>query len=296
MRHLIDVDDLTPDELEAVLALAERPSPPPALAGRGAALVFEKPSARTRHSMEMAIVQLGGHPAYVQAAEVGLDVRESVEDVTRTLAGYYAIVGARTYRQETVARMAALDVVPVVNLLTDRSHPCQALADLLTVRQVFGPTAGRRLAYVGDANNVCSSLALGATMVGIEVRVASPPGYGPGEGLVERIERFGPAPLLTDDPAEAVSGADVVYTDVWTSMGAEEEASARRVAFAAYRVDAGLMAAAGPQARFLHCLPAHRGEEVSADVIDGPASLVWQQAANRMHATRAVLALLVGEG
>jgi ornithine carbamoyltransferase len=296
MRHLLEIDDLSPDELGAVLDLAEASSPPPVLAGRGMGLVFEKPSARTRHSMEMAVVQLGGHPAYISGDEVGLDVRESVEDVTRTLACYYAAIGARVFDHGTVERMAAVGVAPVVNLLSDRSHPMQALADLLTIRQAFGSLAGRSVAYVGDGNNVCRSLTLAAAMVGMDVRLACPAGYGLTDADIDRAAVHGSVPLRTTDPAIAAKDADVVYTDVWVSMGEEAEAATKRDALGGYRVTSGLLADAAPDAIFLHCLPAHRGEEVEAGVIDGERSRVWQQAANRMHAARGLLAFLLGPG
>jgi ornithine carbamoyltransferase len=294
MRHFLEVDDLDAAELHRVLELAASPAPPRVLAGQGVALVFEKPSARTRHSMEMAVVQLGGHPAYIGAQEVGLDSRESVEDVTRTLACYYALVGARVFDHRTVERMAAVDRAPVVNLLSDRSHPMQALADLLTIRQEFGDLAGRTVAWVGDGNNVCRSLCLAAVLTGMKVRIATPPGYGLDEPDLERLRAAGGEPLLCHDPAEAVSGSDAVCTDVWVSMGQEAEADLRRQAFRGYQVDGELLRRAAPDAVFLHCLPAHRGEEVSGDVVDGPRSRVWQQAANRMHAARGLLAFLLG--
>jgi ornithine carbamoyltransferase len=290
IRHLLEIDDLDAGELAAVLDLADRADRPPVLAGRGVALVFEKPSARTRHSMEMAVVQLGGHPAYISGNEVGLDQRESVEDVTRTLAGYYDVLGARVFDHGTVARMAALDVVPVINLLSDRSHPMQALADVLTLRQEWGALAGRTVAYVGDGNNVCRSLALAAALCGFELRVASPTGYGLADADAERVSALGGSLVRTDDPVAAVRGADAVYTDVWVSMGEEAVAETKRAAFGPYGVTAGLMAAAAADAVFLHCLPAHRGEEVAAEVIDGPRSRVWRQAENRMHAARGLLA------
>jgi len=309
MRHLLEVDDLTTDELWRVLHLAADPAPPRVLEGKGMALVFEKPSTRTRNSMEMAVFQLGGHPVYIQAAEVGLDARESVEDVTRTLASYHACVGARTFAHATVERMAAEDLVPVVNMLSDAAHPLQALADVLTLLQEFsGPDAaewpttaseglaGRSVAYVGDGNNVFRSLALAAGMLGAEVRFAGPNGYRLPDVDRDRLAAAGLSITETDVAAEAVAGVDAVYTDVWTSMGQEEESARRLVDFEAFRVDEALMEAAGPQAVFLHCLPAHRGEEVTDGVVDGPASRVWPQAANRMHAARGLLAWLLGEG
>ena len=288
-RHLLEIDDLTPAVLDRVLSLAADPSPRPVLAGRGVALVFEKPSARTRHSMEMAVVQLGGHPSYISGIEVGLDQRESVEDVTRTLAGYYWLIGARVFAHRSVERMAAVDWRPVVNLLSDRSHPMQALADLLTLRQEWGVLAGRSIAYVGDGNNVCRSLAFAAAMAGMDIRVASPAGFNLDDADADRVAALGGTLVRTEDPVEAVAGVDAVYTDVWVSMGEEAEAATKRDALVRFGVTAELFAGAAPDAVFLHCLPAHRGEEVAPDVIDGPRSRVWRQAENRMHAARGLL-------
>ena len=289
MRHLLEIDDLSVDELLTVLALAEEPAPPQVLAGQGMALIFEKPSARTRNSMEMAVVQLGGHPVTIRGDEVALDVRESVEDVTRTLACYHAAIGARVFDHAKVERMAAVDEVPIVNLLSDDGHPMQALADLLTMRQHLGSLEGRSLAYVGDGNNVGRSLALAAGMVGMDVRIATPPGYVMRPEDIDRIHAAGIQPLFTHRADEAVAGADVVYTDVWTSMGQEAEAEKRRTAFEGFTVDDVLLDRAAPSAVFLHCLPAHRGEEVTGLVADGPRSLIWAQAKNRMHAARGLL-------
>ncbi|HWW45900.1 MAG TPA: ornithine carbamoyltransferase [Acidimicrobiia bacterium] len=295
----LEVDDLDPATLASLLERAEtwKRAPdriPALLAGRGVAMLFEKPSARTRASTEMATATLGGHPVYLREEEVGLGVRETVEDVARTLAGYCTILCARVFDHATLEAMAGAVDIPVVNLLSDRAHPCQALADLLTVRELCGTLDGRRLAYIGDGNNVAASLAFAAALCGLELTIASPAGYTLEDELVERARNLGGTIELVTDPYDAVGGVDAVYTDVWTSMGQEAEQSRRRAAFAGYTVDASLMAAAGADARFLHCLPAHRGEEVSADVIDGPQSAVWQQAANRMHATRALLAELGG--
>jgi ornithine carbamoyltransferase len=294
MRSLLEVDDLTRDELVEVLAMARLPEPPRLLAGRGMALLFEKPSARTRNSMEMAVVQLGGHPVTIRPDEVGLDTRESVEDVTRTLGCYHAAIGARVFAHSKVERMAAVSSVPVVNLLSDDAHPMQALADLLTIQAEFGSLAGRSVAYVGDGNNVCRSLAIAAAMTDVAVRIATPAGYELPPSDVARVRAHGGELHLTHDPHEAVAGADAVYTDVWASMGQEAEAAKRRADFAGFTVDESLMAHAAADAIFLHCLPAHRGEEVSAEVLEGPRSRVWPQAENRMHAARGVLAWLFG--
>ncbi len=295
-RHFLEIDDLSVAELGRVLDLSAAADPPRVLAGRGAALLFEKPSTRTRNSMEMATVQLGGHPVYIRPEEVGIGERETAEDVVRTLAGYHSVVAARVFAHSTLEAMAGCDVVPVVNLLSDAAHPMQALADLLTIRQVFGSVDGVRVAYVGDANNVWRSLAIGCAMLGIETSVASPEGYGPSPQDLERVRAAGGEPLVTGRPEEAVEGADVVYTDVWTSMGQEEERNRRLQDFAGFGVDDALLSGAGDRAKFLHCLPAHRGEEVTHEVLEGDRSRVWQQAENRMHAARGLLAHLLGEG
>lgn len=295
MRHFLEIDDLRPDELWAVLDLAEKPHLPRVLDGRGVALVFEKPSARTRNASEMAVVQLGGHPVTIRDDEIGLDHRESVEDVTRTLAAYHAILAARVFEHRTLQRMAAVSHVPVVNLLSDECHPMQALADLLTLRQEFGELAGRTLAWVGDTNNVCRSLTIGASMLGMRVRVAPPRDYEFTAAELERLARAGAVPLQLESPDEAVSGADVVVTDTWVSMGQEGEAGERVADFAGFTVDERLLSLAAPHAVFLHCLPAHRGQEVTDAVIDGPQSRVWREAANRMHTARALFSWIVAE-
>jgi ornithine carbamoyltransferase len=306
-RHFLDVDDLTVAELDDVLAHARRPDLEPVLAGRGVALLFEKPSARTRNSSELAVTGLGGHPVYIGPDEVGLDERESAEDVARTLACYHSVLCARVNDHATLTRMAAaLDgaelFAPVVNLLSDVAHPCQAIADLLTLADVAGSVAAladRSIAYVGDANNVCASLAKAAVMVGMAVRVAAPAGYEFDEATRRSIEELATAAgrggtLSTHrDPALAAKGADALYTDVWTSMGQEAERARRQVAFAGYCVDEALVSVAASDAVVLHCLPAHRGEEIAASVVDGPQSVVWKQAAHRETAMRGILWWLV---
>ena len=296
MRHFLEVDDLSAAELRYVLDLASRPaaSAPAVLAGLGVALVFEKASNRTRNSMEMAVAQLGGHPVYIRPEEVGIDVRETAEDVVRTLACYHSIVAARVFRHGHLVRMAACEVAPVVNLLSDEAHPCQALADLLTIDQGLGLEGTERVAFVGDANNVWRSLAIGCALLGIPSSLAAPDGYRPAAATLDRLAALGGECTVTTDPVEAVKGADVVCTDAWTSMGQEDERSERLMAFADYQVDEALIAQASDRAVFLHCLPAHRGEEVAAEVIDGTSSRVWRQAANRMHAARGLLAFLAG--
>jgi ornithine carbamoyltransferase len=297
--RFLEVDDLTPAEFAAVLDSAEKgkvdpSSVPQVLRGSGVVMLFEKPSARTRTSTEMAVVALGGHPIYVRGEEVGLGVRESVADVARTFAGYCSVLAARVFDHATLEEMAAVVDVPVLNLLSDRAHPTQAVADFLTLRELLGTLDGRRLAYVGDGNNVTASLAYAAALSGVELAVASPPGYELDDVTVERARNLGGAIELSNDPYDAVAGADAVYTDVWTSMGQEAETTARRAAFAGFTVDDAMLRCAHPDAWFLHCLPAHRGEEVAASVIDGPRSAVWQQAHNRMHSARAVISHLVG--
>jgi len=296
MRNLLEIDDLSVRELGDVLDLGRAATVPRVLDGLGMALLFEKPSARTRNSMEMAVVQLGGHPLTIRPDEVGLDTRETVEDVTRTLCCYHAAIGARVFEHDKLERMAAVSSVPVVNMLSDDAHPLQALADLLTMADEFGGVAnlaGRTVAYVGDGNNVARSLALGAGMLGMKVNIATPVGYELAQSDVARILATGAELTSTNDPTEAVHGASVVYTDVWASMGQEAESARRREAFSGFTVTESLMSAASPAAIFMHCLPAHRGEEVSTDVLEGPHSRVWAQAENRMHAARGALVWLM---
>jgi ornithine carbamoyltransferase len=295
-RHLLEIDDLSADELAAVLDLSELVEPPRLLAGKGAALLFEKPSARTRHSTEMAVVQLGGHPVTARGDEVGLDVRESVEDVTRTLHGYHAVICARVFEHGKLVRMTAVSRVPVVNMLSDEAHPLQALADLLTLRQRFGTLEGLRIALLGDFSNVARSLALGAALSGASLAFCGPDGYGPSAADVRRVEHLGGVLEVCTSPSEAVAGARCVTTDAWYSMGQESEALQRREQMRPYAVTEQVLAQAAPDAVFLHCLPAHRGEEATDGVLDGPQSLIWPQAVNRMHAARGALLFLIGAG
>ena len=297
MRHFLDITDLTIDELEQVLDLSAAPidSLGRPLAGQGAALVFEKPSNRTRQSMEMAVVQLGGHPVYTRGEEVGFDTSEPVEDVAAIMSGYHGLLAARVFAHATVERLAAAASVPVVNMLSDRSHPLQALADVITMREALGPLAGRTVAYVGDHNNVSRSLAEASVMLGLHVRLGCPPGYDASSDELARIDALGPGTIEQfADPSAAVRGAAVVHTDTWTSMGQESEKSRRQEIFGRYQVNAGLMATAGGDAFFMHCLPAYRGLEVAADVIDGPQSLVIRQGHQRMHTARGALAFVLG--
>jgi ornithine carbamoyltransferase len=297
LRHLLEIDDLEGKEIDEVLDLARMPDPPAVLAGEGVALYFEKPSLRTRNATELAVFQLGGHPLTLRGEEVGLAEREPVADVARVLSRYHAAICARVFEHHKLEELAASASVPVVNLLSDDSHPCQALADLLTLSDHFGKLDGLEVAYVGDFNNVARSLALACAITGVGIRLACPPGYGPTTDDIDRIRLRGAEPIVGSRPLEAVAGANAVYTDVWASMGQEREAKSRRQAFEGFSVDAKLLAAAGPPGDvvFLHCLPAHRGEEVAADVVDGPQSLVFPQAENRLHAMRGLLLWLFRE-
>jgi ornithine carbamoyltransferase len=274
VKHLLSIRDLDRTDIEWILAASEQPHPR-LLQDKGVALYFEKPSARTRNSMELATAQLGGHPVYIQKDELGIGTRESVADVVRTLACYHAIIAARVFDHELLEQMAAVDATPVLNMLSGSDHPLQALADLLTIKQLLGRLEGVKVAFIGEGNNVSRSLAQACALVGADFVIASPEGFGL-EG----------APQVAD-PDEAVEGADIVYSDVWVSMGGEESDDRRR-AFEPFQVDEALMARS-PNAWFLHCLPARRGEEVTAPVIDGPRSAVWRQAENRMHTARGAM-------
>jgi ornithine carbamoyltransferase len=265
------------------------------LEGHGVALIFEKPSARTRQSMEMAVVQLGGHPVYTRGEEIGIDVREPVEDIVRIFQGYHAILAARVFDHDVLERMVAVASVPVVNMLSDRAHPLQALADALTMEQRLGSLAGRTVAWVGDYNNVARSLGEACALLGAHLRYACPVGYDPDPAEVDRLSMLGAVSVVAGHhPEEAVAGADAVHADTWVSMGQETDSSARKQAFEGFTVDSRMMALAEPDAVFMHCLPAYRGLEVSADVIDGPQSAVVEQGHNRLPAARAALAFLLG--
>lgn len=296
-KHLLDITDVTSQELGLIIELARRPIAALGrpLEGAGVALIFEKPSNRTRHSMEMAVVQLGGHPVYTRGEEVGIDTREPAEDIMRILEGYHAMVAARVFDHAVLDRMSSVASVPVVNMLSDRSHPMQALADVVTMTREFGDLAGRRVAWVGDYNNVARSLGEACAMVGAQLRFACPDGFGPTGEELERFVALGsPSVESTTDPASAVAGSHAVHTDTWVSMGQEDDTAARRAAFAGYTVDESLMSVASDGAIFMHCLPAYRGYEVAASVIDGPRSRIISQGHDRMHAARGALAFLAG--
>jgi len=300
-RDLISIADLSAQDIRRVVdtALAmKNGDSSPVLKGRTLALLFEKPSLRTRVSFDVAMAQLGGHALYLSPAEVGLGEREPVADVARALSRYVDAIAARTFKHETVEELARWADVPVMNALSDGEHPCQALADLLTIYEKKGRWRGLVLSFVGDGNNVARSLMLGSSLVGMDFRIASAQGYRISTALVEKAESLasasGAAVVCVESPQEAVRGADVVYTDVWASMGQEEERVERRRAFDGYQVNAELLALAAPDAIVMHDLPAHRGEEIADEVIEGPQSVVFDQAENRLHAQKAVLALILG--
>jgi ornithine carbamoyltransferase len=303
MDDFLQVTDLNRVSLEGLLGLAGSMKARPgslidAHRGKAVACYFNKPSTRTRVSFEVAACRLGMTPIMLRPDELQLGRGEPIADTARVLSAYTAAIVIRTFAQAEVEEVAAAASVPVINALTDEHHPCQALADLLTLHERFGRLEGLRIAYVGDGNNVAHSLLQAGALVGASVAIATPPGYRPDEGIVadaaEVAVREGGTVLVTGDPLEAVRGADAVYTDVWVSMGEDAERERRLRDLDPYRVDERMLAAAGENAVFMHCLPAHRGEEVSAGVIDGPQSVVFQQAANRLPTEQAVLQSLIG--
>jgi ornithine carbamoyltransferase len=302
MRHFLDLLDLTADEIQHLLhetarlkAIHQPGQRRPSLLGRVLGLVFEKPSLRTRVSFQTAMAQLGGASVFLSGNEVGLGSRESVPDFARVMSQYVDAVVLRTFSHDTVEAFAAHSACPVINGLSDYYHPCQALADLFTVHEVFGTTAGRTLVFVGDGNNVARSLAICCGKLGVRFILAAPEGYGFDEAFIQIYrKRVGvPEPLQNGQPAHAVGQADVIYTDVWASMGQEAEREQRLRQFAGYQVNAQLLAMAPHHARVMHCLPAHRGEEITSDVLDCERSIVFQQAGNRMHAQKALLEWLL---
>ncbi|HLB11803.1 MAG TPA: ornithine carbamoyltransferase [Dehalococcoidia bacterium] len=295
--HLLSISDLTAGEIRDLISQAgamKGHASLSLLAGRSLGLLFERPSLRTRVSFEVAMYQLGGHSLYLSPEEVGLGYREAVGDVGAVLGRYIHGMVARVRSQPSLQLLAQYSPVPVINGLSDEEHPCQALSDLLTISDKKGELAGRVLTYVGDGNNVAHSLLLGCCLMGMEIRLASPRVYQALPSVVAKAQDLarssGGKVVLLEDTRAAMAGADVVYTDVWYSMGHEEERDVRRKAFAPYQVTRALMAEAKPDALFMHCLPAHRGEEVTDEVIDGPRSVVLDQAENRLHMQKAILA------
>jgi ornithine carbamoyltransferase len=305
-RHFLSATDMSRAETEALLERAqalkaewrsgEQAEWP--LRGQTLALVFEKPSLRTRVAFEAGMTQLGGHGSYLSANDIDMGGRESVPDVARNLSRWVQAIAARVFKHATVETLARYATVPVINALSDREHPCQALADMLTLRERFGRLQGLRLAYLGDGNNVCHSLMLMGATLGVDVRVACPPDYRPDPEIValaeQRAAESDATLTITASPLEAAAEADALYTDVWASMGQEHEAARRRPVFQPYQVNGALMAGAAQRAVFMHCLPVHRGEEVTEEVIDGPRSVVFDQAENRLHVQKALILTLLG--
>lgn len=301
MKHFLSVEDLERDEVTRLFRLTaelksrikagDRATP---LTGRTMALIFEKPSLRTRVTFEVGMVQLGGASVYLAAQEIGFGKRETVPDIARNLSRWVDIVTARVFSHATVEGLARFATIPVINGLSDREHPCQAMADLFTLWERGLDLGKSRLAWIGDGNNVCHSVLLLGARLGMDMIVATPPGYEPDATVVERCRRRGGKVALTTDAREAAEGADVVYTDVWISMGQEAERERRHEAFQRYQVNETLLRFASPKALVMHCLPAHRGEEITDTVLDGPQSVILDQAENRLHAQKAVILHLLG--
>lgn len=304
VKHLLSMQDLSPNEIEAILDDAaglkeklRRGEPHELLQGKTLGMIFEKPSLRTRVTFETGMTQLGGHAIYLAPADIQLGKRESVPDAARNLSRWVDAVMARLFKHDIIVELARHSSVPVINGLTDLHHPCQTLGDLLTIREHKGKLRGLKLAWVGDGNNVCNSLLLGCTLVGMNISAVCPHGYEPDASVVKQAkknaEKSGAKLELLTNPKKAVAGADVIYTDVWVSMGQEKEAKRRMRAFKGYQVNAQLLKLAKPNAIVMHCLPAHRGQEITDEVIDGPRSVVLDQAENRMHAQKALLVSLL---
>jgi len=302
-KDLLSIGDLTLDEawgiINRAVRIKKRKAMSSILAGKTLALIFEKPSLRTKVSFDVAMYQLGGHSVYLSQAEVGLGSREPIADAARTLSRYVDIIAARTFAHATVESLAKYATVPVINALSDGEHPCQALADIMTIYEKKGKLEGLTVAYIGDGNNVSNSLMLACVLVGMNFKIASPKGYELHDKIVRlglrSSKKVGAEIALLKEPGEAVKGADVVYTDVWTSMGQEAEAAKRRKAFTGYQVDAKLMKLAAKDAIFMHPLPAHHDEEVAPGIIDSRQSVVFDQAENRLHAQKAILAEILGK-
>jgi len=305
MKHFVSVADLTTDELWKLLHLARdlkaewlAGGNKPILKGQVLGMIFQKPSLRTRVSFEMGMVHLGGAAMYLSPNEIQLGKRESVADVARVMSRYVQGIMARVFAHRDIEQLAEYSSVPVINGLSDYNHPCQALADIMTAWEKLGALQGRKLVYVGDGNNVANSLLFTCAKLGMDVTVASPAGYEPHPGVVRLAREFaaetGSQVGISNIPAEAVRGADVIYTDVWASMGQEAEAEQRKARFVGFQVNEALVSLAKPQAIVMHCLPAHRGEEITDGVADGPQSALFDEAENRMHAQKAVLAMLLG--
>ncbi|NLE07883.1 MAG: ornithine carbamoyltransferase [Dehalococcoidales bacterium] len=301
-HSFLSISDMTADEIHSLIYAAVKSKQQPwstVCERKTLAILFEKPSMRTRVSFEMAMRQLGGQTIYLSQAEVGLGSRESIPDVARVMSRFVDVLAVRTFAHSIVEELAEYAGVPVINALTDYEHPCQTLADFITIYEKKQTLKGLTLAYIGDGNNVANSLILGAAIVGMNFTIAAPEGYSIQPDVLEKARRFAGATgakfLLTTSPEEAVKGADIVYTDVWASMGQEGEAEKRKQIFAGYQVNARLMSLADSKAVFMHDLPAHRGEEVTADVMESPQSVIFDQAENRLHAQRELIAHIFGK-
>ncbi|MGB4651584.1 ornithine carbamoyltransferase [Methanothrix sp.] len=298
--NLISIADLGREDVLRLIQSAEafrarRGQHGQPLAGKSLAMIFEKPSTRTRISLEVAAWELGGHPLYLSAGELQLGRGETIADTARVLSRYVHAITARVYSHSTLLQLAEHAQVPVVNALSDWEHPLQILADLQTMQQSFGSLEGLDIGWIGDGNNVCNSLILASAIMGMNIAVASPPGYSPRERILEEARALGGSPRVVTEPEEAARGADVLVTDTWISMGDEAEEAERLRVFGRYQINSQLLALAGEEAIALHCLPAHRGQEITDEVMDGPRSRVFDEAENRMHTSKAVMAWLMGE-
>lgn len=302
-KDFISILDISSDELEEILSdairlkkLRARGMPYEVLRGKSLAMIFEKSSTRTHISFEVGMNELGGHALFLSTRDLQIGRGEEIRDTARVASRYVSAVMIRAYKHGAIEEFARYATVPVINGLSDQEHPCQILADIMTIKEHFGEMRGLRVAWVGDGNNVCNSLILSSALTGMEISVASPEGYAPSSSILKRSAEIGGAVHLTSSPEDAVRDADVIVTDTWVSMGEEEEREERLNAFRGYTVDERLIALASPDARVLHCLPAHRGEEISDGVIDGERSLVWDEAENRLHAQKALLVKLLKKG
>lgn len=301
MNHFLSIADLSRTEFDDLLALAQQLKgerqggghPDPLLRGKNLAMLFQKPSLRTRVSFEMAMVELGGYAFYLSPAEIQLGKRESTPDIARVLGRYASAIMARVFSHQDILTLADWSPVPVINGLSDHNHPCQGIADYLTLLEAWGSFEGRTLTYVGDGNNVLTSLINGAVHAGITLNAATPEGYEADPAVVEAARARGATINLFTDPIEAVTGSDAIYTDVWTSMGQEAESQERLRIFPPYQINSALLSHAAPTAVVLHCLPAHRGEEITDEIADGGQSRLWDQAENRLHAQKAILVRLL---
>ena len=301
-KDLLSIKDLTSGEIDSIFKLSfelkkNKKKFSKVLSGKSLALIFQKPSNRTRVSFEVGMYQLGGNSLYLAPAEINIGVRESIKDVAKTISRYVDGIVLRTFEHKNCLDMAQTATVPIINGLSDFSHPCQALADLFTIKEKLKKIKNITLAYVGDGNNVCNSLLFAAAKTGMNINVATPKGYAPGQEIIKQAQTFaketGSRILILEDPLAAVSGAHVVYTDVWASMGQEEEISKRKIIFKDFQINAKLLANAASQVLVMHCLPAHRGEEITDEVMNSKNSIVFDQAENRMHVQKAILIKLL---